>query len=140
MVLITLLPWVECRGSVPIAVMLNQSLFSFILIFLSNIIIFPIVFLILELFYDNFLKKFKIVRKTIKSIRKRGKDKIEKYGYVGLTLFVGVPLPFTGVYSGSILAWTLGMDLKKSFFYTSLGALISMSIVFLTSSGIKLVV
>ena len=44
------------------------------------------------------------------------KNKVEKYGLIGLALFVAVPLPGSGVYAGALLAWALGMNKKYTLF------------------------
>ncbi|HLE02452.1 MAG TPA: small multi-drug export protein, partial [Dehalococcoidia bacterium] len=59
----------------------------------------------------------------IQRVRDRGRPLVSKHGFLGLALFVAVPLPFTGVYSGTILSWLMGMDLKKSSLAIGLGAL-----------------
>jgi uncharacterized membrane protein len=65
--------------------------------------------------------------------------RVEKYGYIGLMIFVAIPLPLTGVYTATLGSWALGMDKKKSFAYMALGAIISGIIVTLiTYSGFRL--
>ena len=64
------------------------------------------------------------------------KAQIEKYGYLGLLLFVGIPLPGTGAWTGSALAVLLGMDRKKSFFYILLGVILASIIMSIISYGI----
>jgi uncharacterized membrane protein len=60
---------------------------------------------------------------------------VDKYGFWGLTLLVAVPLPITGVYTGTALAWLLGMDWKKAFPATALGAVVAGVIVLLLTLG-----
>jgi len=139
-ILITLLPWIECRGSIPIAVSLNLPAYVYLFIYLANISVFPLVWIVMEYFWDNFLSKFRFLKKTVKKIRRRGKKYLEKYGYLGLTFFVAIPLPFTGVYSGTILAWLFNLSKRKSFMFISLGTLIAMIIVGIISGGIKFIV
>ncbi len=137
--LITLLPWVECRGSIPVAVAMNASFLDYLLMFFSNVLIFPVTFFLLEFLYNDFFSKFSFFRKIVKRVRKRGEPKIRKYEYLGLTFFVAVPLPFTGMYSGAILSWILHLDFKKSFLYASIGELFAFLLVLLISNGLKLV-
>ncbi len=47
--------------------------------------------------------------KYIERVRRRGRKYVEKWGYIGVTLFVAVPLPTSGVYSGALLAHVLGL-------------------------------
>jgi len=68
--------------------------------------------------------------------RKKAKPYVEKYGYVGLTFFIAIPTPFTGAYTGSIAAWLLKMDWKKSFLAISIGVIINGIIILLAVLGI----
>ena len=58
-------------------------------------------------------------------IRRKLHKKVEKYGYFGLTLFVAVPLPITGAWTGTLGAWFFGMDKLKSTLAILLGVLIA---------------
>ena len=64
-----------------------------------------------------------------KRAKKGSKEKLEKYGYIGLTLFVMIPLPGTGVYAGTIAAYIFKMDRKKAFVANTIGITISSLIV-----------
>ena len=64
----------------------------------------------------------------IAGIQKKAKKlepKIGKYGYLALALFVAVPLPMTGAWTGALIAWLLGLDRKKSFAAIAFGVLIA---------------
>ena len=80
-------------------------------------------------FFNFYLKK--IQKKT---------DKFEKQytslGIIALMLFVAIPLPGTGAWTGCILAWVLGLERKKSIIAISAGVLIAGLIVFLVSLGV----
>jgi uncharacterized membrane protein len=54
-----------------------------------------------------------------------GSKKIERYKELGLILFIGVPLPMTGLWTGSAIAAFLGLDFKKSLLCAMLGGVIS---------------
>ena len=74
------------------------------------------------------LKKVPGINKAIfwlenKTMQKR--DKIDKYGIWGLLIFVGIPLPGTGGWTGALLASLLELDKKKSFLVISLGVFIA---------------
>lgn len=64
-----------------------------------------------------------------KRAKKGSKENLEKYGYVGLALFVMIPLPGTGVYAGTIAAYIFKMDIKKAFLANAIGITISSLIV-----------
>ena len=64
------------------------------------------------------------------------KDKIEKYGYWGLLLFVGIPLPGTGAWTGTLAASILDLDFKKSCIACMAGVLLAGTIMLLLSLGV----
>ena len=74
--------------------------------------------------------------KYLDNLRKRGKPKVEKYGFWGLTLFVAIPLPITGAYTGTILAWLLGMDWRKAFPAVGMGVIVAGVVVLLITLGV----
>ena len=61
--------------------------------------------------------------------RRKLKEKVDKFGYWGLVVFVGIPLPVTGAYTGALGAWILGMNPKRSVLYIAIGVLLSAIIV-----------
>ena len=63
-------------------------------------------------------------------------DSIKKYEFVGLMLFVGVPLPGTGAWTGSLIAALLDVDLKKAVVAELLGIAIATFIVSILSYGL----
>ena len=80
--------------------------------------------------------KVKWLNKIAKWLNKKAdknKDKIEKYGYLGLLLFVGIPLPGTGAWTGCLVASALHLDRKKAF-YATLGGIIMASIIMMIIS------
>ena len=85
------------------------------------------------------MSKWKPTKKIVdwlsnKTLKK--KDQIDKYGYFGLFLFVGIPLPGTGAWTGSLLAILLNLDKKKSFITIAIGVLAAGIIMSLLSYGI----
>jgi len=63
------------------------------------------------------------------------KGQIEKYGFLGLVLFVGIPLPGTGAWTGALIASMLRMDKKKAFLAAVLGVFMASIIMMLISFG-----
>ena len=76
-----------------------------------------------------------IVSKMEGKVDKR-RDTVDKYGYWGLFLFVAIPLPGTGAWTGTLLAVLLHLDKKKSFIAISLGVLLAGIIMSILSYGI----
>jgi len=116
--LFALLPISELRGSIPFAVINGMGLLpAAVLSTLVNAAVPLIAFLFLSTihkllyrwsFYHDFFDRF--VEKT----RTKVHAKVEKYGYLGLLLFVAIPLPVTGAWTGALGAWVLGMDKRKA--------------------------
>ena len=137
--IISMLPLLELRGGLLAASILNVSFLpGYILSILGNVLPIPFLLLFLEKIL-NWLGKFKSTKKIVNKFEKKvlsKKDQIDKYGYIGLMLFVGIPLPGTGAWTGSALAVLLGMDRKKSFFYIFLGVILASIIMSIISYGI----
>jgi uncharacterized membrane protein len=135
--LATILPISELRGGIPLGIGLGlDPWLTFSTAVIANALIFLPVFFILRLFYDKFLCRISLFNKYLDKLRRRGKPKVDKYGYWGLALVVGVPLPFTGAYTGTILAWLLGMEWKKAFAGVGTGVVIAGVIMLLAALGV----
>jgi uncharacterized membrane protein len=138
--LMTISPVFELRGGIPLGI-LHYGLdpwFTFFIAVVANTLIFFPIFFALRLFYDKLLSRIPLFNKYLDSLRKRGKPKVDKYGFWGLFLFVAVPLPLTGAYTGTILAWLLGMDWRKAFPAVGLGVVVAGVVVLLITRLIEL--
>jgi uncharacterized membrane protein len=136
--LVTVSPISELRGGIPLGILefgLDPLLVFFISVIANALIFFP-VFFALRLFYVKVLYRIPLFDKYLDNLRKRGKPIVEKYGFWGLTLFVAIPLPITGAYTGTILAWLVDMDWKKAFPAVGVGVIIAGVIVFLITLGV----
>jgi uncharacterized membrane protein len=135
--LATIAPISELRGGIPLGISLGlDPLFTFFVAIIANTLIFFPVFFALRLFYDKLLFRIPLFNKYLDNLRKRGEPKVEKYGFWGLILFVAIPLPVTGAYTGTILAWLLGMDWRKAFPAVGLGVIVAGVVVLLITLGI----
>lgn len=138
--LVTLFPAVELRGAIPLAI-LNYKLpvlSSAITIIIANILITPIVFLFWDLILFVFSKipvLDKFLTNYLDKLQKRAKPYVDKYGFWGLMIFVAIPLPGTGAYSGALAAEILGMHKLKAFISISLGVIEAGIIVTLITTG-----
>jgi uncharacterized membrane protein len=100
---------------------------GFIISFLGNILPIPFILLLINWIFEVF-KKIPVLKNIVfwledKTLKKR--DKIDKYGVWGLLLFVAIPLPGTGGWTGALLASLLHLDKKKSFVVISIGVFIA---------------
>ena len=133
-VLMTLIPALELRASLPYAILVLEMTWysAFILVVIVNIILGPIVYFALKLFLDLVIKIpvfNKLYERSLHKVQTKIKPKVEKYGVWGLALFIGVPLPGSGVYTGALAAFVLDIKPKKFFFATIIGVLIAAVIV-----------
>ena len=131
--LATISPISELRGGIPLGILQYglDPLFTFFIAVIANALIFFPIFFALRLFYDKFLYRIPLFDKYLDNLRKRGKPKVEKYGFWGLLFFVAVPLPITGVYTATILAWLLEMNWRRAFPPIAIGVVIAGVIVLL---------
>lgn len=139
--IISLLPVLELRGALLAATILKvQPVVAYILSIIGNVLPIPFILLFIKRIIEwmgnskiNFFKK--IVKFLHKKVEKN-KDTIEKYGYLGLVLFVGVPLPGTGAWTGCLIAALLDMDRKKSFACILCGVIMASIIMMIISYGL----
>lgn len=139
-VLISMIPLLELRGSIIVAgsVLQLPLIETYIAAVIGNMLPIPFILLFIKKIFAwmkkvSFLKKFPEWLES-KTMKKSGQ--IEKYGYLGLFLFVAIPLPGTGAWTGSLLAALLGMDFKKSLLFILLGVMTAGLIMSLVSFGV----
>jgi uncharacterized membrane protein len=137
--LISMMPLLELRGGILAAALLDLSgIKSFIICVIANIIVIPIALFLLEIIF-KLLRKIKSLDKLIDKFEKKclsKRSQLDKYGYLGLFLFVGIPFPGTGAWTGCFLSSLLNMDKKKSFLAALAGVLMAAIIMQTLSFGI----
>ncbi|MDR2655134.1 MAG: small multi-drug export protein [Oscillospiraceae bacterium] len=131
-----MLPIVELRGGIIWAALREVPFMrAAIVCFIGNILPIPFILLFIVKILD-WLKKYPKTAKLVSWLEKHAhakSDSIQKYEYWGLFLFVAIPLPGTGAWTGSLIASILGLPVKKSFVTIALGVLgagIIMSVIF----------
>lgn len=129
--IISMIPILELRGGMIAARVLSiPYVRALILCIIGNIIPIPFILLFINKIFE-WLKKFKFTRKIVEKLEKRamGKsDTIQKYEFLGILLFVGIPLPGTGAWTGSLIAALLRVKLKKAVPAVFLGILLAAAI------------
>ena len=141
--LISMVPLIELRGAIPYAVGFGLPIVpSIIVAVIGNMIPVPFIFLfarrILEWGKDKrYIGPFFnwCLEKGEKGGQKL-KDKAGRGLYIALLLFVGIPLPGTGAWTGTLAASLLDMDFKKSVLFVLLGVLLAGAIMLLASLGV----
>lgn len=115
--LISMIPILELRGGLIAAAILGVDwAVAFPICVIGNMLPIPFILLFIRKILD-WLKKFKAFKKITDWIDRKaekGSKKIQKYELLGLTLFVGIPLPGTGAWTGALVANAINMKMKKS--------------------------
>ena len=117
--LISMIPILELRGALLVAgPILGVPVSTAIpLCIIGNIIPVPFILLLITPIF-RWMKGTKILKPMVDRLETKAmskSDKIEKYEFWGLVLFVGIPLPGTGAWTGSLIAAILGIKFKKAF-------------------------
>lgn len=137
--IISMLPILELRGGLLAASLLKiQYLTALPLCVLGNVIPIPFILLFLRRIFA-LLKKTKLLRPLVEKMEGRaiGKsDRIQEYEFFGLLLFVGIPLPGTGAWTGAMIASLLQLDIKKSSIAILLGVGLAAIIMSFVSYGV----
>lgn len=126
-------PFGEAKVGIPYGLLkdLNPYL-VFVFALAANIAVFPIMMFFLDRM-NKLLLRWRWYKTAALWVAKRAKrgsaDKLKKYGYWGLVMFVMIPLPGTGVYAGSIVSYLLKMNVKRAFIANVVGITISSMIV-----------
>lgn len=136
---ISLMPILELRGGLLAASLLDVEFVRAAMIcIIGNVLPIPFVLLFLRFVLD-IMAKWNVTKKIVIWLEKKVESKreqIDKYGYWGLILFVGIPLPGTGAWTGALLAIMLGLNRKKSFVCILLGVIMAAIIMSILSYGI----
>lgn len=141
MFIISLIPFIELRGGILWGHALNIApLEVFLICVIANCIPIPFVILLARPIFA-WLKRFKLFGKIIGKIettieKKADQVKANKYEMLGLFLFVAIPLPGTGAYTGSLIAALLKMRLKYAVPAIVTGVLVAGLIMTLASMGL----
>jgi len=136
-VALTLVPWIELRGSIPLGIALGlHPLVAMAIAVAANCAIIVPGYFALELFYDRLFSRFAPFRRAVERVRAKGAGLVERYELLGLALFVAVPLPGTGAYSGTLLAWLLGMNRPRAWVAIAVGVTLAGVVVTLAASGV----
>lgn len=137
----SMIPWIEARyvmyyaidflgwawwHAFPLAVLGNLLPIPFILLFFKHI----------EKWLRNFKTWSRLMDWLFDKTRKRADEKIKRYEHLGLLIFVAVPLPFTGAWTGALIAYLFDLKFDRSIITIFVGIVIAaLVITVLTLSG-----
>ena len=134
------LPIIELRGGIPLGAVLGLAWWeSFWLAIVGNMLPVPFILLFVNRVIARMSRsKFKLFHKIgswLLRKAEKNRERIEKYGFGGVCLFVAVPLPVTGAWTGSLVAATVGMRFWRALLSAFLGVLIAATLVTMISYG-----
>jgi len=138
--IISLIPTIEMRGSIPIGIGLYHlhPLIASIVGIIGSFTPAPFILWLLPKSFP-YLEKINLLKKLINFTKRRSLEKgkkIQKYGLIFLSLFVAIPLPGSGAWTGAFIALFMGLPFKESLIAIFVGLLGSAFIVTLTTIGI----
>ena len=141
-ILLSILPVSELRGAIPYGISNNiNPLLTFFIAVLANFLVAPFGFFFLDNLHKHFLKiksYNRFFNKYIEIKRKSFEKHVgTSFEFWALMIFVAIPLPLTGAYSGALIAWFFDLKRRKSYLAIFLGVLIAGIIVTLTTLGIR---
>jgi uncharacterized membrane protein len=137
--IISLMPILELRGGLIAASLLGlEPVRSYIISVVGNIIPVPFILWFINIILDwmRNSKRFKKIAKWLDGKVEKHKKQIETYGFWGMVLFVGIPLPGTGAWTGCLIAAVLNMNRKKAFLAAMIGIFMASIIMMLISFGL----
>ncbi len=132
-ILWSLSPFGEAKAGIPYGMLNGLNVYLvFVVCFLANVLVFPLMLFFLDRINRYFLR-WVFYKKSALYVARKAKigsgEKIQKFGFWGLILFVMIPLPGTGVYAGSIATYLFKIERQKAFWANTIGIFISSIIV-----------
>ena len=136
---ISMLPVVELRGGIPAGALLGLDMIpNYLVSILGNFLPVPFILLFIRAIL-NWMKNTKHFAKIALWLEEKADkhaDKVTRYATFGLFLFVAIPLPGTGAWTGSLIAALIGMKKKHALISVFLGVLVAGLIMSLASYGV----
>ena len=136
--LISMVPIIELRGAIPIGAAMGLPWYvNYIVCVIGNFLPVPFILLFIRAIL-NWMKKVPKLAKIALWLEERAaknSDKVSKYATIGLMLFVAIPAPGTGAWTGSLIAALMEMRLKHSLISAFFGVVIAGAIVTLIAYG-----
>jgi len=138
--IVSMLPVFELRGGIPVGILVLKQ--NFISVYLSAVMgnlipVYPILLFLNPVM--KLLQKVSFMTGFLSFLRMRAqknKKILEKYEELGLLLFVAVPLPVTGAWTGALIASLLGLKTGRSFLFITIGVIVAgIIVIFITLLG-----
>lgn len=137
--LCAMIPIIELRGAIPLGAALDlHPLWNYLLSVTGNLLPVPFILLFIRQILD-WMERVPCFEKLVRWLRakaEKGRGKVEKYAVVGLAVFVAIPLPGTGAWTGSLVAALMGMRFSKAMISVIAGVLAAGVVMSLLSYGV----
>ncbi len=134
---LSIAPISELRGAIPFFLAKGGNpVFVYLFCVGLNALVGPFVFLFLNSVHRVFSRISlynRLFEAVVRRTRAKIEHKVEKYEYWGVTIFVSIPLPITGAWSGTLGAWILDLEPRKTFLHVFYGVCIAGAVVLLVS-------
>lgn len=141
--LISMVPVIELRGAIPIAVANGLNYWVAVAVsIIGNLVPVPFIILFIRKIFElmrKISKKFDGIVTKLEQRAEKKSDVVRKYAFWGLFILVAIPLPGTGAWTGALVAAMLDMRLKRAFPAIALGVLGAAAIVTFVTYGVDVI-
>lgn len=124
--LLSLAPLVELRIAIPYGI--TKGLHPMVAIGAAVVATWAVIvpmFVLMDLFYDRFFSRIALIRRIVEEVRARGRGHVERWKVIGVGIYVSLPIPGPGIYSGVVLAWVFGLPRRPAILALAAGVLVS---------------
>ncbi len=137
--IISIFPFIELRGSIPLGIYWGLNPWVVLIAaILGNMLPVPFILLFLEVM-ENYLRRYERIARAMDWIfertYKKANKKVRRWEYLALIFFVAIPLPGTGAWTGSLIAYLFKFNIKKAFIAIFIGVVIAGGVVLAVTVG-----
>ena len=127
--IVSMIPVIELRGAIPLGVGLGLSHFDAMWVsMLGNMLPVPFIILFIRPIFKWMTRKSEKLGRVVEKLEARAEgkwDKVHKYQFFGLAIFVGIPLPGTGAWTGALIAAVMDMRMRSALPSIALGGVMA---------------
>lgn len=127
--IVSMIPVIELRGAIPLGVGLGLSHFDAMWVsMLGNMLPVPFIILFIRPIFKWMTRKSEKLGRVVEKLEARAEgkwDKVHKYQFFGLAIFVGIPLPGTGAWTGALIAAVMDMRMRSALPSIALGVVMA---------------
>lgn len=127
--IVSMIPVIELRGAIPLGVGLGLSHFDAMWVsMVGNMLPVPFIILFIRPIFKWMTKKSEKLGRVVEKLEARAEgkwDKVHKYQFFGLAIFVGIPLPGTGAWTGALIAAVMDMRMRSALPSIALGVVMA---------------